>query len=151
MEAVEDNRDRFHLSDAQLATRKDHRRYQPESPVELSLRIFWLPVRPLEGRSSWVRLLVERCVHNSFGDRCLRKIRAAFSRGQMAHQEINSSLSSAAVQNKFDEAHCHDSRLRHQRASSCRAKCHEDRRQALLRNQRQAKETAERQEFYSMC
>ncbi|CAE7183898.1 STX6 [Symbiodinium microadriaticum] len=69
IKAVEDNRDRFHLSDAQLATRKDF-----------------------------------------------------LAASQMAHQEINSSLSSAAVQNKFDE----------------------DRRQALLRNQRQAKETAER-------
>eukprot|EP00439_Symbiodinium_sp_Y106_P072722 s1774_g13.t1 len=86
IKAVEDNRDRFHLSDAQLATRKDYRHH--------------LLVR---GRSSWVRLL--------------RRARC-----QMAHQEIHSSLSSAAVQSKFDE----------------------DRRQALLRNQRQAKETAER-------
>jgi len=69
IKAVEDNRDRFHLSDAQLATRKDF-----------------------------------------------------LAASQMAHQEIHSSLSSAAVQSKFDE----------------------DRRQALLRNQRQAKETAER-------
>ncbi|CAE7932700.1 SYP61 [Symbiodinium sp. KB8] len=51
-----------------------------------------------------------------------RPERTIVGTSQMAHQEINSSLSSAAVQNKFDE----------------------DRRQALLRNQRQAKETAER-------
>ncbi|CAE7462782.1 STX6 [Symbiodinium natans] len=70
IKAVEDNRERFRLSDAQLTARKDF-----------------------------------------------------LAASQAAHQEVQSSLSSIAVQNKLDE----------------------DRKQVLLRNQRQAKETEERQ------